>query len=63
MGVNYRGILNLEKVGFYYCSNLMRYLFYNIGSWGQSYTAFYHGNLLPFHGIVVILCYKPILLW
>jgi hypothetical protein len=29
--VNYRGISNLEKLGFYYCSNLPQYLFYNIG--------------------------------
>jgi hypothetical protein len=26
-------ILNLEKLGFYYCGNLPRYLFYNIGLW------------------------------
>jgi hypothetical protein len=31
MGGNYLVILNLEKVGFYYCGNLLLYLFYNIG--------------------------------
>ncbi len=25
---------------------------------GQCYKTFYHGNLLPFHGKTIILCYK-----
>ena len=29
----------------------------------QCYKTFYHGNLLPFHGHTVILCYKAILPW
>ena len=27
MGVNYRGILNLKEVGFYYCGNLPQFCF------------------------------------
>ncbi len=30
---------------------------------GQCYKTFYHGNLLPFHGNTIILCYKAILPW
>ncbi len=37
MEVNYSGILNLEKLGFYYCGNLQQYLFYNIGP-GANFT-------------------------
>jgi hypothetical protein len=33
------------------------------GTRGQFYETFYHGNLPPFHGIAVILCYKAILPW
>jgi protein-arginine kinase activator protein McsA len=29
----------------------------------QCYKTFYHGNLLQFHGIVVIFSYKAILPW
>ncbi len=29
----------------------------------QCYKTFYHGNLLPFHGNTIILCYKAILPW
>jgi hypothetical protein len=32
-------------------------------TWGQCYKTFYSGNLLPFHGITIILCYKAILPW
>ncbi len=32
--------------------------FYNIDTKGQCYETFYHGNLPPFDGIAVILCYK-----
>jgi hypothetical protein len=28
---------------------------------GPCYKTFYHRNLLPFHGIAVILCFKTIL--
>jgi hypothetical protein len=31
--------------------------------WGQCYKTFYHGNLLPFHGNTIILCYQAILPW
>jgi hypothetical protein len=31
-------------------------------SGGQCYKTFYHGNLLPFHCIGVILSYKTVLL-
>jgi hypothetical protein len=30
---------------------------------GQCYKTFYRGNLPPFHGNTIILCYKAILLW
>jgi len=30
---------------------------------GQCYKTFYHGNLLPFHGNTIILCYKATLPW
>jgi hypothetical protein len=30
---------------------------------GQCYKTFYRGNLPPFHGNTVILCYKAILPW
>jgi hypothetical protein len=30
-------------------------------TWGQGYVTFYRGNLLPFHGNTVILCFKSIL--
>ncbi len=36
---------------------------YNIGSRGQCYKTFYHGNLPPLHGNTVIQCYKAILPW
>jgi hypothetical protein len=29
--------------------------------WGQCYKNFYRGNLPPFHGNTIILCYKAIL--
>jgi hypothetical protein len=32
-------------------------------TWDKSYKTFYHGNLLPFHGHTVILCYKATLPW
>jgi hypothetical protein len=32
-------------------------------TWGQGYKTFYRGNLPPFHGNTVILCYKAILPW
>jgi hypothetical protein len=32
-------------------------------TWGQCYKTFYRGNLPPFHGNTVILCYKAILPW
>ncbi len=32
-------------------------------TWGQCYKTFYRGNLLPFHGNTIILCYKAILPW
>ncbi len=32
-------------------------------TWAQCYKTFYHGNLLPFHGHTVILCYKAKLPW
>jgi hypothetical protein len=33
----------------------------NFDTRGQCYKAFYRGNLLPFQGNTVILCYKAIL--
>ncbi len=30
---------------------------------GQCYKTFYRGNLPPFHGHNIILCYKTLLLW
>ncbi len=36
---------------------------YSIGTRGQCYKTFYRGNLLPFHGNTIILCYKAILFW
>ena len=30
---------------------------------GQCYQPFYHGNLLPFRGHMIILCYKASLPW
>jgi hypothetical protein len=30
---------------------------------GQCYKTFYHGNLLPFLGNTIILCYKALLPW
>ncbi len=41
MEATYHGILNLEKVGFYYCGNLLWYLFYNIGTWSQCNKMFF----------------------
>ncbi len=35
--------------------------FYVTDSMGQCYKTFYWGNLPPFHGNTVILCYKAIL--
>ncbi len=35
----------------------------HVTTWGQSYKTFYHGNVLPFHGNAIILCYKAILPW
>ncbi len=52
MGVNYCGILNLEKVGFYYCGNLLRYLFYNIGPWGQFLQHFWFQGRAIFAQII-----------
>jgi hypothetical protein len=37
--------------------------FYNICIRGQCYKTFYRGNLLPFHGNIIILCYKATLPW
>ncbi len=50
--------LTLENVGtvVYYSG-----IFYNIGTWAQYYKTFYHGNLPPFHGHAVFLCYKATL--
>jgi hypothetical protein len=31
------------------------------GPWAQCYKTFYSGNLLPFHGHTIILCYKATL--
>ncbi len=31
--------------------------------WGHRNKTFYRGNLLPFHGNTIILCYKAILPW
>ncbi len=66
--VNYHGIfITLAKIPQYfnpiksiYHSKLQHY-FYKIGPWSQCYKTFYHGNLPPFHGDTVILCYKAIL--
>ncbi len=57
-----------------YCSNLQWNLtlenlgtvvnyrvFYNIGTWAQCYKTFYQGNLPPFHGHTVILCFEATL--
>ncbi len=52
MTVNYCGILTLEIIGY----------FYNIDPWSQFYITFTRSNLLPFHGIAFILCYKTILM-
>ncbi len=32
-------------------------------TWAQCYKTFYPGNLPPFHGGTVILCYKATLPW
>jgi hypothetical protein len=37
--------------------------FYTIGHWAQFYKTFCFGNLPPFHGHTVILCYKAALPW
>jgi hypothetical protein len=37
--------------------------FFIFQSWCQCYKTFYCGNLLPFQGNTLILCYKMILLW
>jgi hypothetical protein len=39
--------------------NTLAYLVgFTLGPWGKCYKTFCHGNLLQFHGIAVILCYK-----
>jgi hypothetical protein len=37
--------------------------FYNIGPMWHCYKTFYRSNLPPFHGNIIILCYKVILPW
>ncbi len=32
-------------------------------TWAQCYKTFYRGNLLPFHGHTITLCYKVTLPW
>jgi hypothetical protein len=32
-----------------------------LNPWGQCYKTFHHGNLPPFHGNSIILCYKDML--
>jgi hypothetical protein len=34
-----------------------------VGSWYKSYKTVYRGNLPPFHGNTIILCYKAVLPW
>jgi hypothetical protein len=32
-----------------------------VGTLGQCYKTFYHGNLLPLRGFAIILCYKTLI--
>ncbi len=36
--------------------------FYNIATWAQCYKTLYRGNLPPFYGHTIILCYKTLVL-
>ncbi len=60
--VIYHIILTLEKVDLNYYSNLPKYCLVKLAPELNVIKTFYHGNVLPFHGNTIILCYKTLLL-
>jgi hypothetical protein len=52
--VNYHIILNVEKVGLNYYSNLPKYCLVKLTPELNVIKTFCHGNVLPFHGNTII---------